>query len=120
MAYNGSTYVNNVAQSGAGIPISTGTTVCVALDVDAARIWFRSGAGGNWNNSGTANPATGTGGLNVAVLGTPLFALVATNASTARHTANFGASGFVGAVPAGFNAGLGPLSAAGPRQALIM
>ncbi len=38
-----------------------------ALDIDAALLWVRVNAG-NWNNSGTANPATGVGGLAVPML----------------------------------------------------
>lgn len=111
VAYNGSTYVNNVSQAGAGITIVVGATVCIALDVDAKLIWFRAGAAGNWNNSGTANPATGVGGLNITVLGTPLYALVATNGAP-TYNANFGNSAFIGAVPAGFTAGLSSASTA--------
>lgn len=109
VAYNGSTYVNNVSQAGAGITISTiGTVVGVALDMGAKLIWFRSGAAGNWNNSGTANPATGTGGLNITVLGSPLYALVVQNSTSFQSTTDFGATAFVGTPPSGFTAGFGP------------
>jgi hypothetical protein len=118
VAYNGAIKVNNVLVSG-GVTINTGLTIGVALDVGGGLIWFRSGAAGNWNGSGTANPATGAGGANIAVLGTPLFALAATN-GTAQETANFGTSGFVGAVPSGFTGVFGPAAVlAGPRQMLI-
>src|SRR4051812_44794394 len=39
-----------------------GDTLCFAYDIDAQLIWFRVN-GGNWNNSGAANPATGAGGI---------------------------------------------------------
>jgi hypothetical protein len=119
-AFNASIYVNNVSQPGAaGIVISNGTTICVALDIDAQRIWFRSGAAGNWNNSGTANPATNTGGLNIAVLGVPLFALVCTLTS-AQHTVNFGATAFVGTPPSGFTAGFGPAAASTQARVMVL
>jgi len=107
VSYNTTTWINNVSQAGAGIPISVAIPQCVAVDLGGKLIWFRSGAAGNWNNSGTANPATGTGGLNITVLGTPLFALAGTS-SSAQLIANFGATAFTGAVPSGFTAGLGP------------
>ena len=39
-----------------------GSVTGVAFDVDAELVWFRTGAG-DWNNSPTADPATGTGGI---------------------------------------------------------
>lgn len=123
LAYNGATYVNNVVQSGAGIAITgAGQTVGIALDLTALRIWFRNvTTAGNWNNSGTANPATNTGGLNITVLGTPLFAMVVTNATTLQTTADFGATAFVGAVPSGFESGFGGAAVASTQaRAWIM
>jgi hypothetical protein len=108
VAYNASIYINNVSQ-GIAFSLVAGTTVCIALDVGAKLIWFRSGAAGNWNNSGTANPGTGTGGLNITVLGSSLYALGATGSTgTARFDADFGATAFLGTPPSGFTAGFGP------------
>lgn len=114
IAKNGSIYVNNVLQSG-GVSIATSSTICVALDLVNQRVWWRNGAAGQWNGSGTANPATNVGGISLSVLGTPLFALVASNATGSTWTANFGASAFVGAVPSGFNVSFGPF----PLQGII-
>lgn len=61
-------YVNNGTVYRGGSLVTTiqttaeGQVVGVAFDVDAKLVWFRT-AGGNWNNSGTANPATGVGGI---------------------------------------------------------
>lgn len=41
---------------------SAGARLCFAVDLDNARLWCRVN-GGNWNNSGTADPAAGTGAL---------------------------------------------------------
>lgn len=41
-----------------------GNTVATAVDIGNLLIWFQT-AGGNWNNSGTANPATGIGGISI-------------------------------------------------------
>jgi large repetitive protein len=40
---------------------------CIAIDIDNNRLWIRRN-NGNWNNSASANPATGTGGLTLAGL----------------------------------------------------
>jgi hypothetical protein len=108
VAFNGSIYVNNVSQSGAGFTINLGHTVAVAIDLGAQRIWFRNvTTSGNWNNNVANDPATNVGGLNIAALGTPLFALLTGN-GTANWTTNFGATTLAGAVPSGFTAGFGP------------
>lgn len=41
-----------------------GSTVCIAVDFDAALIWIRIGSG-LWNASGTADPASGIGGVSI-------------------------------------------------------
>lgn len=43
---------------------ATGNRVSFAADLDAGLFWVRTGAG-NWNNSVTANPATGVGGIDL-------------------------------------------------------
>ena len=42
--------------------LSSGHTVCVAIDFDVMLIWFRLD-GGNWNGSGTADPTLDKGGV---------------------------------------------------------
>lgn len=42
---------------------SNGMVTGIAVDFDAQLIWARTSSNGNWNNSGTADPTTGTGGL---------------------------------------------------------
>ncbi len=82
-----------------------GTAVCVAVDLDNARIWFRFGSG-NWNNSGTADPATNVGGLDISsITGGGIWPVHVSSTASSVLTANFGASGFAQAVPAGFTAG---------------
>jgi hypothetical protein len=112
---SGQIYVNgsNVA-SGSGF--STGNVICVAVDLTNSLIWFRVGAAGNWNNSSSNNPATGVGGVSISVLTKPLFPQVdMSGGNGASYTANFGASTFAGAVPAGFspwNSAAAPLAPA--------
>lgn len=90
-----------------GFP-ANGTVVGIAVDLSAQLIWFRAAPSGNWNNSGTANPATATGGTSFSVLGAgvKLYPLFEVGAGTGHAaTANFGGSAFSGTVPSGFTAG---------------
>jgi hypothetical protein len=100
---SGAIYVNG---TNTGISIGTNTApVCIALDLTNSRIWFRIG-GGNWNNSGTANPATNVGGINISALfpTNAAFAAVTVQNTTNTYTVNFGASAFAQTVPSGFTA----------------
>jgi hypothetical protein len=88
---------------------TTGGVMCVAFDTVNKLIWYRTGAA-NWNNSGSANPSTGTGGISINSSLTGAYkigvGMVQNGASPAGvFTFNFGASAFAEAVPSGFNAG---------------
>jgi F5/8 type C domain len=98
--------------------LTTGSVVCIAIDCSARLIWCRLGAAGNWNGSGTANPATGTGGVSISLGGSvPVYAaMVGYNGDAV--TANFGGSAFTGAVPSGFTAGFPVLVTS--AQAMVM
>lgn len=82
-----------------------GMVAGIAVDLDARLLWVRSN-NGNWNGDPAANPATGVGGITVtaAISFAPMVGYGATAAGHAM-TANFGASAFSGAVPAGFTPG---------------
>jgi hypothetical protein len=102
---SGNIYVNG-SNVGSITMASAPFTICVAVDLPNSRIWFRSG-NGNWNNSGTANPATNTGGLDISALfpTNAAYALMSVNGATIpTYTANFGATAFAQAVPSGFSA----------------
>lgn len=81
---------------------------CVAVDLTAGLIWFRRNAG-SWNGSGTANPASGVGGVNylqywptggiVSYGFAPYAFMYGTND---QMTLNFGDSAYAQAVPSGF------------------
>jgi len=107
---SGAIWLNN-ANTGSSIgAISSGSVVGVALDMTGRLIWFRIAPSGNWNGSGTANPATGTGGISVSSIFGAQSAYAAFGSSTATGngnaaTANFGDAAFTGAVPSGFAAG---------------
>lgn len=94
-----------------GVTLSTiatwaaGNRIDCALDPFNFLIWFRV-AGGNWNNSGTANPATGVGGIDYSSaftqLGT-LWAAVYASLSGTVWTAAFSSASFAGTPPSGFS-----------------
>jgi hypothetical protein len=86
---------------------ANGDIIGIAVDLTARLIWFRAAPAGNWNGSGTANPGTGAGGLSIAALSGALFPFFGAGAIGETATANFGASAFSGAVPAGFTGSWG-------------
>lgn len=87
---------------------SMGTVVGVAIDLGAKLVWYRSTANSNWNNSGTANPATGTGGLSYTTTGA-LFPVVSFSGNAGVDSQNgcvlnAGGFSFFLTVPSGFSA----------------
>jgi hypothetical protein len=116
-ANDGSTGTNGVLIAGSGrivfnnttlglykaSSLVTGDVVDVAYDATAQLVWARVN-GGNWNNSGTANPATGTGGYSAPITSTgKFFAAVKMPAVSDQWTFNFGDTAYTYAAPAGFN-----------------
>jgi len=106
--YTNGTFVSASMFLGATAP-SDPVTIGIAVDLDNDQIWFRYTPSGNWNGNATANPATNTGGVNIAPLNTTTVApAVGFNGTTGTgqvFTGNFGASAFSGATPSGFSAG---------------
>jgi len=82
--------------------IGTGT-VCFAIDLVNARAWARLN-GGNWNGSGTADPASNVGGINTSGLfpTSPAYAGILLGDTSGSATINFGAAAFAQTVPSGF------------------
>lgn len=108
---SGTMFVNSTTSLGSLGGFAVGNTACIALDLAGLLLWFRKGAAGLWNNSGTANPVTAIGGFSISALtggAVPAYGLYSSSSAStnAAITANFGDSAFVGAVPAGFTAGL--------------
>lgn len=104
---NGNIMINGSASGSSvsgGTAITTGSVLCFAVDFTSQLLWIRQNAGGNWNGSGAANPATAAGGLSISSIAGSLFAFM-TCAASDVVTANFGGSAFTGAVPAGFVSG---------------
>jgi hypothetical protein len=85
-----------------GVTLLVSDRVSVAVDVTAMRVWFRRNGAGFWNNSGAADPATGTGGFPL-ILNAPFYAYVAlANNVVASATLHGTADRFLYPVPAGF------------------
>jgi hypothetical protein len=89
--YNGSAVISIGAWNASVV-------LCIAMD-GGNKIWWRNGAG-NWNNSGTDNPATNTGGRDVSGMGDVYPTFCVRNAGA--MTANFGATAFTHTPPSGF------------------
>jgi len=102
----GAIFANNANTGVALGAIVTGNVVSLAVDFATGAAWFRKN-GGLWNNSGTADPATGTGGLGSGVIpAAPMLGFGGTGAlANDAMTANFGQTAFVYAVPSGFTSG---------------
>lgn len=84
---------------------ANGDVVCVALDLDNSKIWFRTN-GGNWNNAaiGSQNPATNTGGISLSGMAAGAkFASLGIKIINDQGTANYGATAFAQTAPSGFS-----------------
>lgn len=101
---DGNLYVNSLVVATPG-QWANGVVVKFAYDVSAKLLWVKTGTG-NWNGSGTADPATGAGGVSLASgAGSTAFYPTVLIANTGDNmTANFGGSSFAGAIPSGFTA----------------
>jgi SPRY domain len=111
MTYRASGQIWNGSNSGSSLGArSAGDVIGIAIDLDNRRAWFRVAPSGNWNGSGTANPATNTGGVTIAVGTMIAFCTFGGTGGVANNvvTANFGASAFTGTAPSGFTSGWPP------------
>lgn len=87
--------------------------VCMAVDVANKSVWWRVN-NGNWNNSGTANPATNTGGLSFSSASGTFYVACSVLDSSSGLTARFSSSSWTYAPPSGFteiNAGTAGVTA---------
>lgn len=82
---------------------AAGNIICCAIDPLNKLAWFRVGTSGNWNNSGTADPATGVGGIDFGTnltLPDTFYPAVEASLTGTVWTMNF--SSPAGVVPTGF------------------
>lgn len=87
----------------AGGAAIAGDRLCMAVDLDNNRIWFRKNAE-DWNASASANPATNSGGLDIGAWrsGTGVYCAIGGPPSL-KATINAGLGQWIGAAPAGFD-----------------
>jgi hypothetical protein len=116
---SGNVWIGGGNQFNIGAAPTSTDRVCMAVDFDNHKVWFRLN-GGNWNASGTDNPATNTGGFSIGGTGAHggvirYFPAAVFNATSDQITANFGDSAFAQAVPSGFTAGW-PVNASIPAD----
>ena len=104
-AYSAPRYGWN-SNGGAGVPaFGSGDVIQFAIDADARTIWVRKNGAGAWNLDATADPATGTGGVDISGIGVgPLYAFAAVYAQPGQVTSRFAAAQLGFAPPAGFSA----------------
>lgn len=106
-ACNGNTFSSSVVLSGATLAVlpnaANGDVICIAADLSSKLLWVRIN-GGNWNNSASANPATGAGGISFSSMNAgPYFVGASPYTATAIATLN-AAGSFAYAIPSGFSA----------------
>ncbi len=115
---DGNFYINATSAGALG---SVGTsTMGMAIDLNANLGWFRLGSG-NWNGSGTANPATGAGGIDISSLTKPVCPIGGqTIANFVVMALNTGQASYANAAPTGFgNWPFGPPASGGNHQPSI-
>jgi hypothetical protein len=103
VAVNGNMNVNGIYCGYIGSGFGVNDFAGVAVDFDAGLVWFRHNAG-YWNGSGTANPATGSGGFSFPA-GSALSPCVGfgTGSGGERYTGNFGNAAYAIPAPSGFS-----------------
>jgi hypothetical protein len=115
-------YYNAVALSTGSMAGATGDVIYFAADIPNHLLWVSSpvmrASSVPWNNSGSANPATGVGGLSFSGLTCPCFITFNTQETPSQATIN-GGGPFVGTVPTGFTAWQQPVSAPSGHPILI-
>jgi len=87
-----------------GVTDTSGKVLRVAVDLDAQRAWFAIDTG-LWNNDGSADPETGTNGIDIsAICDEDIFPGVGPVASGDSYTGRFVDADFDHAIPTGFAA----------------
>jgi hypothetical protein len=93
--------VGSIANLGGAIV--NGEFLGIAVDLTARLFWIRR-SGGNWNGSGTANPATGVGGITVTptLAMSPVIGFGPGVSPGDASTINYGTTAYANAAPSGF------------------
>lgn len=104
LAYNsdGTVKVNNTTLATIST-FTTGDRVSVAYDRSQLLAWFKVNAG-SWNNDGTADPATGVGGIDVSsFIGGQYYPAIGFSVGGSTVQAAFAATDWTYSAPTGFN-----------------
>lgn len=100
----GDTQYNSSGSLGSIGAFQTGDVISTCLDMGAKRWWVKRN-NGDWNGDASANPETGTGGVDVVGLGAgPIYPAVCIPQQGGQITARFAATQVDGPVPVGFAA----------------
>jgi hypothetical protein len=101
---NGGFYLNSVQTGPAQQTLSVGSTAGIAVDFTAKLIWMELHGSPNWNNTSGCTPANAGCGISIAGLNAgPYYFYASTHdVSGVQLTANFGATAYADAAPAGF------------------
>lgn len=98
---NGALGINN-SYPGSGGTFANGTVIAMAVDLTANLLWVKPGAGANWNNNGSADPATGVGGFDISSITGPFYPGVYLSHASEAFTGNFGDTAYGLTPPSGF------------------
>lgn len=100
---NETQYNINNSLSGTTVAYTTSDVVEMATDAGGALEWMRVN-GGDWNGSGTANPAAGIGGFSFSAITGPYYAAIGLfqNGGIPSIIANFGGSTYAHSPPIGY------------------
>lgn len=100
---NGNVFFNNNVIGTIGTTFSQPNLMRIAVDFTAKLVWIAIG-GAFWNNSATADPATGAGGYSLAgIAAGPYFATFGAAGTGAQILGGFGATATWFAAPSGFS-----------------
>jgi hypothetical protein len=100
---DGEVYLNDVATGSIIGGIASGDVVAVAVDTDTDDVWFRHVTdGGDWNGSAAADPALGTGGIDISGITGALFPIAGGFRNTDAGTGRFTEASMAGVMPSGF------------------
>lgn len=89
---DGSVFLNNALLTSLSA-YTTNDVISMHVNPTLKRIWFRKNAG-NWNNNASANPDTGTLGIDISALGSPVYPAIDVESATGVCVANFGATAY--------------------------
>jgi hypothetical protein len=102
--FNGTTEVSDVSCYYNATPGTDTAMVAIDFTQSPPRFWFLGPSNNQWNGSGTANPATNTGGLSLNITGPLAPAFVLHNGSSADEATLNTTGSFVNVIPSGFAA----------------